>query len=236
MKARSYACPNFFETRLSRRSLIKVGGMGMLGLTLPKILRGETAVGGVKNPVAKAKSVIFLYQFGGPSHVDMFDRKPDAPEGIRGPLDAIPSSGAGLHRCKGLERLAKVMDKVTLVRSMTHTMKNHNSASYYALTGHEPPSDDIRLKDTLDLSPAYRSVVGRLAPSGGEMPTFVSYPYNIRDGSVTPGQRASFLGKAHDPFFVGADPNGPDFSLPELSLPADLPAGRLEERRELQKL
>src|SRR5437773_2741813 len=82
---------NFFETRVSRRSLIKVGGMGMLGLTLPKILRAEATGGAVKSPVAKAKSVIFLYQFGGPSHVDMFDRKPDAPEGIRGPLDAIPS-------------------------------------------------------------------------------------------------------------------------------------------------
>jgi hypothetical protein len=128
------------------------------------------------------------------------------------------------------------MDKVTLVRSMTHTMKNHNSASYYALTGHAPPTDDIRLKDTLDLYPAYGSVVDRLAASNGEMPTFVSFPYTIRDGSVTPGQRASFLGKMHDPFFVGADPNAADFSLPELSLPADLPVERLEERRELQKL
>jgi hypothetical protein len=129
------------------------------------------------------------------------------------------------------------MDKVTLVRSMTHTMKNHNSASYYALTGHAPPVDDIRLKDSLELFPMYGSVVDRLAPAtSGEMPTSIAYPYLIRDGSVTPGQHASFLGKAHDPFFFAQDPNGDDFGLPELSLPTDVSLDRLESRRELQQL
>jgi hypothetical protein len=180
--------------------------------------------------------VIFLYQFGGPSHIDMFDMKPDAPDAVRGPHKPMPSNVPGIHVSEHLPRVAKVMDKVTLVRSMTHTMKNHNSASYYALSGHAPPTDDIRLKDSLELFPAYGSVVDALSPSDGEVPTSVAYPYLIRDGSVTPGQRASFLGKAHDPFFFTADPNAADFRLPELSLPADVPVGRLEERRELQKL
>jgi hypothetical protein len=96
--------------------------------------------------------------------------------------------------------------------------------------------DDIRLKDTLDLFPGYGSVVSRLAPSSGEFPTAVAYPYLIRDGAVTPGQHASFLGKANDPFFFSQDPNSPDFALPELSLPAGMTIGRLEERRELQKV
>ena len=117
--------------------------------------------------------------------------KPDAPEGIRGPHKGISSSVPGLPVSEHLPRVAKIMDKVTLIRSMTHTMKNHNSASYYALSGHAPPVDDIRLKDTLDLFPAYGSVVSRLAPSSGEVPTSVSYPYLIRDGAVTPGQHAS---------------------------------------------
>jgi hypothetical protein len=232
---RPYACRSFFEASLSRRCLLKVGGLGLLGLTMPKIFAGE-AIASAKNPIAKAKSVIFLYQFGGPSHIDMFDRKPEAPEGVRGPLDAIPSNVPGLHLCKGLERVAKVMDKVTLIRSMTHTMKNHNSASYYALTGHAPPVDDIRLRDSMDLFPCYASVVDKLAPNSGEVPTSVSYPYVIRDGAVTPGQHASFLGKAHDPFLFTQDPNGSDFRLPELSLPADVSFERLEQRRELQKL
>jgi hypothetical protein len=214
-----------------------VGGLGLLGLTMPRLLRAQSQPT-LKAPKIRprAKSVIFLYQFGGPSHIDMFDMKPDAPDAVRGPHKPMRSNVPGIHVSEHLPRVAKVMDKVTLVRSMTHTMKNHNSASYYALSGHAPPTDDIRLKDSLELFPAYGSVVDALSPSDGEVPTSVAYPYLIRDGSVTPGQRASFLGKAHDPFFFMADPHAPDFRLPELSLPADVPVGRLEERRELQKL
>lgn len=228
----SSACPGF-QAACSRRYLLKVGGLGLLGLTMPGLLRAAEKQ---KAPGARANSVIFLYQFGGPSHLDMFDLKPNAPEGIRGPLKGMPSSVPGMWVCDQMPRVAKIIDRVTLIRSMHHTMKNHNSASYYALTGHEPPVDDIRLRDSIELFPAYGSVVDRLKPVSGEMPTFVSYPYLIRDGSVTPGQHASFLGKVHDPFFISEDPNSPDFNLPELSLPASLSYERLEQRRELQKV
>ena len=80
----------------------------------------------------------------------------------------------------------------------------------------------MRLRDSLDLFPAYGSVVDKLAPLRGEMPTFVAYPHVIRDGSITPGQHASFLGKAHDPFSSRRTRTRPNFALPELSLPADL--------------
>src|SRR5437762_6881457 len=119
---------------------------------------------------------------------------------------------------------------------MHNTINNHNSASYYALTGHAPLVDDIRLRDSLELFHDYGSVVDKLGPVSGEMPTSVAYPYVIRDGSVTPGQHASFLGKVHDPFLFTQDPNGSDFALPELSLPAHVSYERLEQRRELQKL
>jgi hypothetical protein len=132
--------------------------------------------------------------------------------------------------------MAKVMDKVTLIRSMHHTMKNHNSAGYYALTGHAPPSDDQRLRDSLDLFPGYASIVDRLSPGNGVMPNAVSYPHVISDGSVTPGQHASFLGKVHDPLLVLQDPNAASFALPELSLPESIPFERLQVRRELQQL
>src|SRR5206468_1674161 len=226
------ACGGFHATQFSRRHMLKVGGLGLLGLTMPGLLEAAEKRQG---PKARAQSVIFLFQFGGPSHIDMFDRKPDAPEGIRGPLSSISSCVPGLPLCEGLPRVAKIMDKVTLIRSVHHTMKNHNSASYYALTGKEPPSDDQRLRDSLELFPAYGSVVDKLAPVNGDMPTFVAYPHVIADGSITPGQHASFLGKAHDPLFFTQDPNDPNFSLPELSLPADLSLERLESRRELQK-
>ena len=217
---------------LDRRQLLSLGGCGFLGLNMPRLLAAE----GRPAPRARAKSVIFLYQFGGPSQLDMFDMKPRAPEGIRGPLRPAATNVPGVSICEQLPRVAQVMDKVTLVRSMHHTMKNHNSASYYALTGHAPPLDDIRLRDSLDLFPAYGSVVDRLAPVADGMPTFVAYPHVLRDGAITPGQHASFLGKAHDPLLITEDPNGESFRLPELSLPQNLPLSRLENRRELQKL
>lgn len=206
----------------------------MLGLNVPTLLQAaEQGSGGRR---ARAKQVIFLFQWGGPSHLDTFDMKPDAPEEIRGPLKPISSVVPGLPVCEHFPEMAKRMDRVTLIRSMTHTMKNHNSAGYYALTGHEPPSDDQRLRDSLDLFPGYGSVVDHLSPAGGEMPSYVSYPHVIADGSITPGQHASFLGKKHDPFFFRQDPNQADFRLPELSLPGDLRLERMQRRRELQRL
>jgi len=238
---KSFSCRGFDAAGVSRRHLLKVGGLGLLGLSMPTWLRAVAAAAegagqGSGRIKARAKSVIFLFQFGGPSHIDMFDRKPEAPEGVRGPLGGIGSSLAGVEVCEELPRVAKVLDKVTLIRSVHHTMKNHNSAAYYALTGHAPPVDDIRLRDSLELFPGYGSVVDRLAPVEGAMPTAVSFPHVLRDGSVTPGQHASFLGKGHDPFLFTQDPNAPDFRLPELTLPADVSYERLTARRELQKM
>ena len=227
-----FACPGF-SSAISRRAALKVGGMGLLGLTMPGLLKA------LENPQKikpRAKSVIFLFQWGGPSHIDMFDMKPDAPEGIRGPHRPIASKAHGIQVSEKLPKTAQIMDKVTLIRSMTHTMKNHNSAGYYALTGHAPPSDDQRLRDSIDLFPGYASVVDNFVPTSGELPTAVSLPHVIADGSVTPGQHASFLGKKHDPLLVLQDPNSPSFALPELNLPDGVTFERMQARRELMKL
>lgn len=212
--------------------MLTAGGAGLLGLTLPGILRAEQ----VSSIKPRAKSVIFLFQWGGPSHLDMFDMKPHAPQDIRGPLQPIASSCPDIQVGEKLPETAKRMHHVSLIRTLTHTMKNHNSAGYYALSGHEPPSDDQRLRDSLDLFPAYGSVVNKLAPSRNGLPTFVAYPHVISDGSITPGQHASFLGKAHDPLLFTDDPASPSFKLPELSLPSSLTLDRLHRRREMQKL
>ena len=234
MNRPTFACPNY-HAAMSRRAALKVGGLGLLGLSMPNLLRAEE-LAKVEKLKARAKSVIFLFQWGGPSHLDMFDMKPDAPEGIRGPHKAVASKADGIQVSEHLPRTGRVMDQVTLIRSMHHDMKNHNSAGYYALTGHAPPSDDQRLRDSLDLFPGYSSVVDAFAPGSGEMPTAVSYPHVISDGSVTPGQHASFLGKKHDPLLVLQDPNGSGFALPELSLPEGISIERMQARRELQKI
>jgi len=229
------ACTPQLNSQLTRRRLLQVGGMGMFGVSLPKLLAAEAKAG--KHPPARAKSVIFLFQWGGPSHLETFDMKPNAPEGIRGLHKPMASNADGIQVNSLLPRTAGVMDKVCLIRSMHHTMKNHNSAGYYALAGHAPATDDQRLKDSIDLFPAYGSVVDRLAPGKDpELPTFAAFPYSVSDGSITPGQHGSFLGKIHDPLLVLRDPSEPGFGLPELSLPANLTYDRLASRRELQKV
>lgn len=233
----SNGCAEFRQLRLSRRRLLQVGGLGLFGAGLTSL--GERTARGalpVDGPRARAKSVILLHQWGGPSHHDTFDMKPEAPAEVRGEWKPIESSAPGIPVCERLPRTATVMDKVTVLRSVYHTMRNHSPAGYYSLTGYAPPLDDQRLRDTPDLYPAYGSVVDRFAPAAEGMPTFVSYPHVIRDGSIVPGQRASFLGRQHDPLFIGQDPNEPGFQLPELSLPDNISLERLEQRREIQRL
>jgi len=227
-------CPDFRTYfGISRRRLLTVGAAGFAGLSLPTLLRAAES----STVKAKAKSIIFLHQFGGPSHLDTFDMKPDAPDKIRGEFTPIATRQPGLTISEHLPRFSRVLDRFAQVRSVHHRMKNHNSATYYSLTGHVPPTDDIRLRDTLELYPAYGSTVAKLKPSDDPaIPSFVAFPHVLRDGSVTPGQSASFLGKTYDPFFIGQDPSRRNFRLPELSLPASLPLDRLDDRRELLKM
>ncbi len=230
----SWSCQDFRDTsRFSRRSLLRVGAAGIAGLSLPRVLRAA-AIAGAR---PKAKQVLFLHQYGGPSHVDTFDMKPDAPDGIRGEFKPIATDTPGLNLSEHLPRFSKVLGRFAQVRSVNHRMRNHNSAGYYSLTGHAPPVDDQRLRDTPELYPAYGSTVAKLRPvADPAIPTFVSFPHVIRDGSVTPGQGASFLGKPFDPFYIGQDPNDADFRLPELTLPASLPLDRLDDRRGLLRM
>ncbi|MEO6810421.1 MAG: DUF1501 domain-containing protein, partial [Isosphaeraceae bacterium] len=229
----NHSCSDFrATTRLSRRSLLKAGALGISGLALPTLLKAEAS-----GLTSRAKHIIFLHQWGGPSHIDTFDMKPDAPDGIRGEFAPIASGTPGIRLTEHLPQFAKVLGRFAQVRSVHHTMKNHNSAGYYSLTGHAPTLDDQRLRDTPDLFPAYGSTIAKLKPvDDPAIPSFVTFPHVIRDGSVTPGQAASFLGKPYDPFFVGQDPSKASFRLPELSLPATLPLNRLDDRRGLLQM
>jgi len=214
-----------------RRSVLRAGGAGLLALAMSRLLAAKESA-----PRARAKAVIFLHQWGGPAQHETFDMKPNAPAEVRNIFKPIPSKAAGIQVCELLPRTAQIMDKVCLVRTIQHTMKNHNSAGYYSLTGHAPPTDDQRLRDSNDLFPAYGSVVDRFAPNTNGMPTFAAFPHVIRDGSIAPGQHASFLGKIHNPLLVTQDPNSSDFALPELRLPASITPDRLANRKEMLKI
>ncbi|HEV3436511.1 MAG TPA: DUF1501 domain-containing protein, partial [Gemmata sp.] len=189
----------------TRRSVLRIGGASLLGLTFPQMLAAANA------PKAKlkatAKAVIFLHQWGGPGQHETFDPKPEAPDNVRGWYGATKTKLSGIIFGERIPKLAAMADKFTVIRCLQHTMKNHNSAGYYSLTGVAPPTDDQRLRDSIELFPAYGSIVDKLSPARTGVATFVSFPHVIADGSITPGQHASFLGKAHNPLFVNQDPN-----------------------------
>ncbi|MGF1582465.1 MAG: DUF1501 domain-containing protein, partial [Gemmataceae bacterium] len=230
------SCANFQSTSLNRRELLKIGGLGIAGLSLSHLLQAEAQATRRGTGGPRARSIIYLNQFGGPSHIDTFDMKPNAPENIRGEFQPIPTNVPGFQICEHLPRLARIADKYCILRGVSHRMRNHNSATYYSLTGVAPPLDDIRLRDTLDLYPAFGSTVAKFRPAAGNMPSHVAFPFQLRDGSVTPGQHASFLGKNFDPLFFQEDPNDPNFRLPELSLPSSLSLDRLQDRRSMLRL
>ena len=225
-----------FSTPLvpSRRSVLSVGGASLLGLSFPQFLAAADSPKAKHK--ARAKAVIFLHQWGGPGQHETFDPKPDAPDNVRGWYGATKTKLPGVIFGERIPKIAAMADKLTVVRCMQHTMKNHNSAGYYSLTGVAPATDDQRLRDSLELFPAYGSIVDKLLPAPKGVATFVAYPHVIADGSITPGQHASFLGKGHAPLFVNQDPSKADFRLPELTLPSDLSVERLESRKDILKL
>jgi hypothetical protein len=216
---------------LSRRRMLQIGALGTLGLNLPAALRAE-AHSGLK---VRAKSVIFLHQFGGVPQQDTFDMKPNAPAELRGEFKPIASSVPGLPVCELLPRMAQVMDSMTVVRSVCHRTTFHNSAAYYSLTGHEPQADSVSAAASASDFPAYGSVVSKLAPGRSQVPTYVSLPWMIGDGVFrAPGQFAGYLGKEHDPLFITKDPNDPSFSVDALTLPIEVPMRRVTDRLALR--
>jgi uncharacterized protein DUF1501 len=216
----------------TRRAALRIGGSSLLGMSFPQMLAAAE-----KNSYkATAKAIIFLHQWGGPGQHETFDPKPDAPDNVRGWYGATKTKIPGVIFGERIPKLAAMADQFTVIRCLQHSMKNHNSAGYYSLTGVAPPTDDQRLRDSIDLFPAYGSIVDKLAPAPKGTATFVAFPHVIADGSITPGQHASFLGKAHNPLFVNLDPSKPDFRLPELTLPENLSAERLENRKDILKL
>jgi hypothetical protein len=211
--------------------LLRSGGLSTLGLGLPALLRAESIRTG---NVVRAKSCILLFQFGGASHLDTFDPKPDAPSGIAGEFKTIATSLPGLQICEHLPRIAKLADKFTLVRSVHHRTSNHNPAAYYSLTGHRPLTDIVTANASAHDFPAYGSVIDKFAPSRAKVPTAVSLPTMIADGPFrTPGEFAGLLGKMHDPLFITQDPNSPKFDVEELTLPSEISFDRVDSRKAL---
>jgi uncharacterized protein (DUF1501 family) len=215
----------------SRRELLRVGGVGALGLSLPQLLQAEQAL----SAASKADACIVIYLNGGPSHLDMWDLKPDAPIEIRGEFRPIATSLPGVQLCEHLPRLSQHMHRGTLVRSMNHSVNNsHAAAVYAAMTGHDRGEQGGGAKPTDHPSPG--SVLARLRPAAvGTLP-YVALPYKTQEGAggpLQPGFLAGILGAGYDPFWVLDDPNAPSFRVRNLSLPEEVTSGRMADRSRL---
>jgi hypothetical protein len=157
--------------------------------------------------------------------------KPNAPAEIRGQFGSIATSVPGIRVCEHLPHLARVIDRLAIVRSMHHPMTNHNAAAFTALCGRNPLKGDLELlsNDRND-PPCYGAILSATLPERHALPTFVALPHVMHNVVQLPGQVAGFLGSAHNPFQVNADPSAPNFRLTDLDLPNDLSLDRLNDR------
>jgi hypothetical protein len=208
---------------LTRRQLLKVGAVSFLGLGLTEFLALKAGADAPQKPKSRGAtrdvSVILLWMAGGPSHVDTFDPKPDAPETIRGPFEAIKTVVPGMLLSEHLPRLAKVADRFSILRSVTHGDGAHERAQHYMQTGYLPiPTMEF---------PSYGAVLARERGMANSLPAYVTLLG--RDGE---GYGPGFLGGSYSPFFAG-NPNDGDYRVPDLPMPEGVNRRRLDRRRAL---
>jgi hypothetical protein len=210
----------------------------LLGIGLPAVLTWRAASaearrsseGGARKP----RSVILVFLTGAPSHLDMFDMKPEAPPEIRGEFKPIATKVAGLHICEHLPRLAARADKYALVRSLAHRENNHLVATHHLVTGHPQPGAFFDKVASRDDWPCYASALNFLKPRNDGIPGGVHLPTFLVEGPLTwPGQHAGFLGPRYDPWQISRDPNRADFRVDSLRLAPEIEVARLGSRREL---
>ncbi|WP_406700473.1 DUF1501 domain-containing protein [Singulisphaera sp. Ch08] len=198
---------------VDRREFLRLGSLGTLGLGLSEVLRLRAHAG--ENPPG-LKNCILIWLDGGPSHLETFDLKPDAPAEVRGPYRPIATNVPGLMIGEHFGHLARQADKVCLIRSMTSELGEHNFGRHYLLTGYKP-------SPVLEY-PSYGAVVARCRGPQPALPSYVAVP------DATPQGGPGYLPSAFGPFTVGGDPSKPDFRVRDLETPGRL-AGRLDRRR-----
>lgn len=216
--------------------MLRIGALAPLGLSLPTLLASQEARGaGSSGSFGKAKRCLLLFMWGGPAHQDLWDMKPLAPANVRGEFKPIRSNVPGMHVCEHLPHLSKQMDKLALVRSVTHTDNNHSTGAHWMLTGHKHTLSAENFGASPNDFPQIGSVISKLAPGSSNLPTFVALPELIATtaGAVVPGQNGGRLGKQYDPLRIDQHPDEPNFKVATLSLPDDMNPVRVDARLNL---
>ena len=230
-----------FVPGMTRRGLLRAGALGFFGLNWPGLLRSRANA--ASSRPAKAKSCILVYLDGGMSHIDTFDMKPSAPAEFRGEFQPIATTLPGVMICEHLPRIARVLGKCSLVRSMGQRGRgiigdNHHTGAYYYLSGHVPDVSfgqlGLNRKPMPDDWPFIGSVVALKKHGQAPLP-LIALPDRARSAEyIRAGQFAGMLGNAHEPFLVMGDPDRPtEFNVPNLSLPTDITLDRLHNRQTL---
>jgi len=213
---------------ISRRSFLTLGTLGVTGLSLGDVMRLRASEG---RTAAPETSVIFIWLAGGPPHLDMYDMKPDAPEGYRGQFDPIRTNVPGIDVCELMPLHARCADKYTLIRSISHTFNDHGGGSKRVMTGRIPRTPT----ETINDSPAVTTIVAKMREQiDVGLPNCIS---GVDAGNHAPNQYAqgaAYLGPRYLPFIMAGDPSRPEFQIRNVSLDAAM-AQRLDDRLRLQR-
>ena len=218
---------------LARRDFLRIGaaGAGVLGLnfSLAGLLQSEArayAEGTVQSSRSDT-SLIIVFLKGGLSTIDTFDMKPDAPDSIRGPFKPRGTSVSGIQICEHMPQVAGMMDKISLIRSFTHSNAGHGPADHYMLTGYLPNAAFNGGLKPNNQHPSMGSVIAHKLGPRGSIPPYVCLP------TMHPSGSSAYLGPNAVPFVIEADPNSPGFEVPDLQSPLQVDARRLNDRRGL---
>lgn len=227
---------------MGRREFLRAGSLSLLGLSLPELLQAKhlsaSPLVHARVPKKPAKACILLFMWGGPAQQDTWDPKPNAPSDYRGEFKPIKTNVPGIQICEHLPKMARRMDKLALIRSMTHGDVNHTTATHELLTGHPLPRQGATLNEDW---PHIGSVLAKLGRGKAPLPPFVSMmPKVLKDGAPrfveeSHGQGAGWLGPIYQPMRIDADASTPQYKVADFSLRADVPMAQFERRRELLK-
>lgn len=225
----------------SRRELLRIGGLSTFGLSLEHLLNLKTPHAQAMHPLisqgfGQAQACILVYLFGGPSQLDTFDMKPDAPRDFRGDFKPVSTNVPGIDICEHFKHLTLEMDQITVLRSMTHLHPRHGYGLYYMFTGRPHTRPDLDAPPTPDDFPGIGSLIAKLHPHRADIPAAVTLPRWNRFLDLPndyAGEKAGFLGSAYDPWLIKADPPNFNFHVEGIELPHGLTPARLTQRQAL---
>src|SRR5882762_3712779 len=216
---------------MPRRDFIQLGIGGVLGLGFSDLLRlrahAADSAAAPSRSSSKQVNCILIWLDGGPSHYETFDPKPEAPSEIRGELKPISTSVPGVQFCEAVPQLARIADKLTIVRSICHRDPNHGGGNHYMMTG-APTPVPVACGAFVTFHPSFGSVVSYHRGVHDGMPAYISMPQVSRSGGP------NFLGGKHAPFVIDGSPNSQNFKVRDVVLPTEISEGRAAGRRQLR--